>query len=56
MKNIALIVVGLIFLIVAVIFPFPTMLAISGVAWRIIIGLLGCFSLVLSIYKIAGKK
>lgn len=43
-------------LFAAIICPFPTMLAVSGIVWRIIIGLLGCFLPALGIYKIAGKK
>ena len=56
MKNIALIIVGLIFLIFVVICPFPAMLAVPGVVWRIIIGLLSCFSLVLGVYKTTRKR
>ncbi len=55
-KNIARIAVGLMLLFAAIICPFPTILAVSGIVWRIIIGLLGCFLLALGIYKIAGKK
>ena len=56
MNNIVLIIVGLIFLVFVVIYPLPTMLAVSGIAWRIIIGLLGCFLLVLGIYKATCKR
>ena len=55
-KNIILIVVGLIVLMVTVICPFSMMLGISGIVWRVIIGLLGCFSLILGIYRISSKK
>lgn len=55
-KNIILIVVGLIVLMVTVICPFPMMLGISGIVWRVIIGLLGGFSLILGIYRISSKK
>ncbi len=55
-KNIARIAAGLMLLFAAIICPFPTILAVSGIVWRIIIGLLGCFLLALGIYKIAGKK
>lgn len=55
-RNIILIVVGLIVLMVTVICPFPMMLGISGIVWRVIIGLLGCFSLILGIYRISSKK
>ncbi len=56
MKNIVLIIVGLIFLLFVVICPLPTMLAISGIVWRIIIGLFGCCLLALGIYKIVRKR
>jgi CDP-diglyceride synthetase len=34
---------GIILLVFAAIVPFPPIFTIPGVAWRIIIGLLGCF-------------
>ena len=46
MKRIALIIAGLIVLIFVMICPLPTMLAVSGIVWRIILGLLGCLLLV----------
>lgn len=55
-KIIAMISVGLIFLIVAIVCPLPMMLAISGIIWRIIIALIGCLSLALGIHKIVRKK
>jgi hypothetical protein len=55
-KNIVIIVIGFIVLIIAAICPLPMILGISGIAWRLIIGLLGCFSLVLGIYKISRNK
>lgn len=55
MKNIVLIIVGLIFLLFAMICPLPTMLAVSGIVWRIIIGLFGCCLLALGIYRIVRK-
>ena len=56
MKNVVLIIVGLIFLLFVAICPLPTILAIPGIAWRIIIGLLGCFLFILGIYKMACKR
>ncbi len=55
-KNMTRIAVGMMLLFVAIICPFPMILAIPGIMWRIIIGILGCFLLALGIYKIAGKK
>lgn len=52
MKNVVLIIVGLLLLALVIIFPLPTMLAISGVVWRIIIGFFGC----ILIYKTVRKK
>ena len=54
--NIALIVIGVIILLFVAITPLPTIFEIHGVAWRIIIGLLGCFALVLGVYKSVRKK
>ncbi len=56
MKNISLMIVGLILLIFVAICPLPMMFSISGIAWRIIIGLLSCFSLAFGIYKTARKR
>mgnify|MGYP001857499616 CR=1 FL=1 len=50
-KSIILIVVGFILLTAAAIVPLPVILGVSGAIWRIIIGLLGCFLFVFSIYK-----
>ena len=43
MKKVALIIAGLILLLFTAICPLPTMLAVPGLVWRIMIGLLGCF-------------
>lgn len=56
MKNIVLIIVGLTILLFVVICPYPTMLAISGVVWRIMIGLFGCFLLALGIFKSVRRR
>jgi di/tricarboxylate transporter len=50
-KNVALMIVGIILFVFVLICPLPTMLAIPGAAWRIIVGLLGCFLAALGIYK-----
>jgi di/tricarboxylate transporter len=50
-KNVALMIVGIVLFVFVLICPLPTMLAISGVAWRIIVGLLGCFLVALGIIK-----
>lgn len=52
MRNMIQIVIGLIFLIVALICPLPTMLAVSGVVWRMIVGLLGLILLVSGSYEV----
>lgn len=51
MKVVLQVIVGLILLIVAAICPFPIMIAIPGVVWRIVIGMLGCFLCISGIYK-----
>lgn len=40
-KNIILIVVGIIALLVSAIIPFPMMLELSGIVWRVLFALLG---------------
>lgn len=56
MKVILQVTVGLVLLILAAICPFPTVLVIPGVIWRIIIGILGCFLFVSGIYIKIHKK
>ena len=56
MKNYMLIVVGLIIVIIIAVCPLPMMFGISGLVWRIIIGLIGCFSFALGVYKKSKKK
>lgn len=53
--NIALVILGLIIILFAAFCP-STRVEIHSMAWRIVIGLLGCFSLVSGFYKIARKK
>lgn len=53
--NIALIVVGLIVILFSVFCP-PMIAEVHSIVWRIVIGLLGCFSFVSGIYKTACKK
>lgn len=52
-KNIVLIIIGLIIILLVMFCP---LLKIHSIAWRIIIGLLGCFSFVSGIYKAAQKN
>lgn len=49
MNGTVLIVIGAILLIFAAIYPFPPIFAIPGIIWRIVIGLLGLFSLIMGI-------
>lgn len=49
MNGIVLIVIGVILLILAAICPFPPIFIIPGIIWRIVIGLLGLFSLITGI-------
>ena len=53
--NIALVMLGLIIILFAVFCP-AIIVKIHSIAWRIVIGLLGCFSLLAGIYKIDHKK
>ena len=53
--NIALVIAGL-FVILFVVFGPSIIAEVHSVAWRIVIGLLGCFSLVSGMYKMACKK
>ena len=53
--NIALVMLGLIIILFAVFCP-AIIVKIHSIAWRIVIGLLGCFSLLSGIYKIAHKR
>ena len=52
----ARVIVGLILLLFAAVCPLPMMFAISGIAWRMIIGLLGCLLLTSDISKVAQKR
>lgn len=54
-SNIILIILGLIIFLFAV-FSSSIIVEIHSMAWRMVIGLLGCFSLVSGFYKIARKK
>ena len=51
--NIALVMLGLIIILFAVFCP-AIIVKIHSIAWRIVIGLLGCFSLLAGIYR--GRK
>ncbi len=52
MNGTILIVIGAILLIFAAIYPFPPIFAIPGIIWRIVIGLLGLFSLIAGIKSV----
>lgn len=54
-SNITLIILGLIVILFAIFSP-PIIAETQGLAWRIVIGLLGIFSLGAGIYKIVLKK
>ena len=56
MKRIMPIAVGLIILMIIAICPLPMMLGIPGMAWRAIIGIAGCISFALGVYKMHRKK
>ena len=47
--NKLLIVLGLCIIVFDLLCPFPPVLGISGLTWRIIIGLVGCFMIVLCV-------
>lgn len=55
MKNFVLLVIGLLLIVFVMIFPLPTIFTVSGVVWRVIIGLLSYFLIVSSIYRIRNK-
>lgn len=50
-KNIILIVVGIISLLVSAITPFPMMLGLSGIVWRVLVALLGIVLIFLGVKK-----
>ena len=54
-SNVTLIILGLIVILFAIFSP-SIIAEIQGMAWRIVIGLLGIFSLGAGIYKIVLKK
>jgi len=51
MKNAAMIAIGSIFLIIAMICPFPTILSVSEIVGRTATGLVNCFRLIAGIYN-----
>lgn len=53
--NIILVILGLIIILFAVFSP-SIIASVHSVTWKIIIGLLGCFSFVSGIYKMVVKK
>lgn len=54
-SNIILVIIGLIIILFAVFSP-SIIANVHSMTWRIVIGLLGCFSFVSSIYKVVVKK
>ena len=52
MNSIVLIVIGVILLILATICPFPQIFTIPGIIWRIVIGLLGLFLIIMGIKSV----
>lgn len=52
MKNFVLVIIGLLLIVFVMIFPLPMIFTVSGVVWRIIIGLLSCFLIISSIHRI----
>ena len=50
-KNIILIVVGIISLLVSAITPFPMMLGLSGIVWRVLVAWLGIVLIFLGVKK-----
>ena len=54
-SNVSLIILGLIVILFAIFSP-SIIAEMQGMAWRIVIGLLGIFSLGAGIYKIVLKK
>ena len=49
--RIVLIIVELLFIVAVIISPFPSMIGISGIVWRIVIGLIGCSMLAMGIRR-----
>ncbi len=54
-SNIILVIIGLIIILFAIFSPY-IITSVHSVTWRIIIGLLGCFSLISGIYKMVVKR
>lgn len=50
-KSTVLIIVGLIILLISAIFPFPMILGISGIVWRILVALSGIVLIFLGVKK-----
>lgn len=54
-SNITLIILGVIIVLFAVFCP-SIIIEIHSMTWRIVIGLLGCFSLISGFYKIVRQR
>lgn len=50
-KSTVLIIVGLIILLISAITPFPMMLGLSGIVWRVLVALLGIVLIFLGVKK-----
>ena len=51
MKNVLLMITGIILLVFALVCPFPSLFGISWMVWRIMTGVLGCILLALGVYQ-----
>lgn len=56
MKDVVMTGVGSILLIIVMICPFPAILEVSGIVWRVIAGLLSCCLLVIGICRCTKQK
>ena len=50
-KNTVLIIVGWIILLISVTLPFPMMLRLSGIVWRVLVALLGIVLIFIGVKK-----
>ncbi len=56
MKNALQIILGMLLCAVSLIVPLPTMIAISGIVWRMLIGLMGVLLLIFGIFQKTRKR
>ncbi len=50
-KSTVLIIIGLIILFISAILPFPMMLGLSGIVWRVLVALLGIVLIFLGVKR-----